>query len=135
MAYAVAGSSAACTVTVNPSGSASDFCFGIAEFSGAGAFDVDGGSSQADSGTGPAQDSITTVAANTVIVAVVSNESATGMTPLTDYTQIAESESGTNNQPVNFQYRIVSSAGAYTPGCTLGGESGGWMCQTLSFKP
>ncbi len=134
MAYAVAGASGACTVTVNPNGASSDFCFGIDEFSGVTALDVDGSDSTAATSSGPAQDSITTVAASTLILGVVSNETGAVMTPNAGYTQIAESEAGASNQPINFHFRIVTSAGANTPGCTLGGSTT-WQCQTLSFKP
>lgn len=133
-AYTVSGSSGACTITVNPNGASSDFSFSLDVFSGVTQLDVDGSVSSGNPSAGPAQDTILTVAADTLILCTVSNEAGTTMTPLTNYTEIGEAESGASNQPHSFLFRIVSSATTYTPGVTLGASTT-WMAQSLSLKP
>jgi len=136
LAYGVAPSGGACTVTVNPTGSSADLSFSIDEFAGqdASPADVDGGTSTGLSST--SSDSLTTVAADALIVGVTSHEGSTGaITPTgTGQTQIGENESNSANQCHNACFRIVTTATSYTFSWTLL-STHDWAAQTHSFKP
>jgi hypothetical protein len=132
IAYAIAGSSAANTVTVTPH-AGSDFTnMAITEFSGNNATpaDVNGGDS-AGSGT-TASDSITPGVDDALIIAVCNCQNGT-ITPNASWTQIAEDE-GSSVSPYNLMRLIISgSPSAQTPDWTV--PSGEWVAQTHSFKP
>ena len=135
IAYGVASSSGANTVTVNPAGTGNYFSYSIDEFSGQHAtpLDVDGGNSTATSTS--AADSITTVTANDLIIGCVSQTAATTVTftPGGSYTQIGEQEDSGTYQGHSAVFRIVTTAQAYSVDWTLG-TSQAWMAMTLAFK-
>ena len=135
LAYGVAPSSGACTVTVNPSGSSVDFSFGIDEFTGEAdpPSDVNGGDTQGSS-TAPS-DGITTGVDNALILGLMTHSDIIAtMAPEGAQTQISEEESNVNNQCHNFSFKIVGAAGAQTMSGTLS-VSDDWGEQTHSFKP
>jgi hypothetical protein len=137
IAYAVAESTGACTVTVNPAGGATaDISFSIDEFSGQHAtpLSVDGGGS---SGTNsdPA-DSITTATANELVTGVASwffGGGATTITPASGYTEIGEFED-LNFQVHAAEFQIVTTAQAYSVGWTFSDNTRDWHAMTASFK-
>ena len=140
IAYGVAASSGACTVTVNPQGASADHTYSINEFSGQHAtpLDVDDGASSGQNDN--PSSSITTVAADALIIGVMTHDddaaSSPAITPGASYTQIGESENNSTNQCHSLVFRIVTTAQAYTVNWTLniavGKESG---IYTASFKP
>ena len=135
LAYGIAPSSGACTVTVNPSGSSVDFSFGIDEFTGNAdpVADVNGGDTQGSS-TAPS-DGITTGVDNALILGLMTFSGIVAtMAPEGAQTQISEEESNVNNQCHNFSFKIVGAAGAQTMSGTLS-VSDDWGEQTHSFKP
>lgn len=135
IAYGVASSSGACTVTVNPNGSSAALSFSIDEFTGQDATpaDVDGGTSTGSSNT--ASDSITTVAANALIIAVSSQDGSTqALTAGAGYTTFGENETNSNNQCHHAIFRIATTATAYTPTVTSAGVTA-WGLQSHSFEP
>jgi hypothetical protein len=134
IAYGIAGGSGANTVTVDPDGSAY-ISFGINEFSGVDStpLDADGGQSTA-SDSAP-QDGITTVADNALIIGVVTqNSGSITITPDSGWTEIGESEDGSNTQPYNAMFQIVTSAGAYTASWTFAAART-WAARSASFEP
>ena len=144
IAYGNAGGSGACTVTVDPLGASHSLSFSVDEFTGADSSpsDVAGGTSQGNvNGSAfTASDSITTVAADALIIGVMSHEVDTRtLTAGTNYTTIGENETNANNQCHHAVFRIVTTAQAYTVSIDggAGGASGtpGWALQTHSFKP
>lgn len=139
LAYGFAPTTGANSVTANPSGAANDFSFGIDAFTGVDATtpaDVNGGTSTdvTISSTTPL-DSITTIAANALIIGVMSVENAgTTFTAGASYTLISENESGSGNQGHSFVFRLVTTAQAYSVDWTIG-QASIWAAQTHSFKP
>lgn len=134
IAVGVAGGSGANTVTVNPTvdNSANQLVFGIGEFSGTATssiLDVNGGSSTGSS-TSPA-DSLTTTAANSLILGVVGFQSAAAVTPGGSYTKIAEDQSALDG--FNLAYRVATTATSYTVDWTLG-SSQPWSACTVAIK-
>lgn len=139
VAYFLATSSGACTVTVDPEGNA-DCSFSIDEFSGSHAtpLDVNDGatSGQGDNPSG----SITTVADDALITGVMTHDddavSSPAITVGASYTQIGESENNSTNQCHSALFRIVTTPTAYTVDWTCniaaGKESGVFL---VSFKP
>lgn len=134
IAYALAASSGACTVTVNPQGTSADFSFSIDEFNANNAIslDVDGGVSSGTSTT-PADD-ILTVTANDLLIGIMNHDSVDQiLTPGTNYTQIGESEDNTGQEAHNAEFRIVTTATTYTVDWTVG-ASVAWNARTAAFK-
>lgn len=136
IAYAVATSSGACTVTVDPTevATGASFSFSIDEFSGQHAtpLSVDGGNSTGTSTT-PA-DSITTATANELILGcMLQDGSTTTLTPGGSYTQIGESEDNNTGQCHSLVFRIATTATAYSVDWTIG-SSEAWRAMTVSFK-
>jgi hypothetical protein len=136
IAYAVATSSGACTVTINPNAGGAYSTHYIAEWSDnhATPLDVDGGSSTGASTT--ASDAVTTIDANTLVLAMVTHGSSGSFSITEDtgggWTKLGEDE-GTANCPSACEYQIFTSAGAKTASWTFG-ASLNWAAQTLSFK-
>lgn len=134
IAYGIAPSSGANTVTVNPNGSNTYMSFSIDEFSGVDStpLDADGGTT---TGTGTAiADSITTASANALIIGVCTHNVAGSptLTPGGSYTQIGELELN-DDTAHNAVFRIATTATSYSVDWTLG-SSGSWSAQTASFK-
>jgi hypothetical protein len=136
IAYRIASASGPNTVTVDPVGSSSDLAFSIDEFSGVDTgtpLDVDGGSSTGTS-TAPA-DSITTIAANALIIAVVSFGGATTtITKGGSFTQIGQSTSTSAGQPEGCEFQIATTPTSYSANFTLG-ASRPWTVYAASFNP
>jgi hypothetical protein len=135
IAYGIALSSGACTVTVNPAGSASDMGFAIDEFSGVNStpLDVDGGVTTQGSAT--PEDTILTVTANDLVVGILSYaSSSTSITKGASYTEIGQNTSTTNAQPFGAEFAIVTTATTYTVDWTLGASRTATV-YTAAFKP
>lgn len=134
VAYGLATSSGACTVTVNPSEGSNYISFAIDEFSGVNStpLDVDGGSSTGTSTT--PSDGITTVAANSLIIGVVNWDGQRTVTPSGSYTTIQEEEDYSSYYTFSMVFRIATTATAYTVDWTLD-TSALWATKTTSFKP
>lgn len=140
IAYGVAGSSAANTITCTQSGGGGGsqaVGFAIDEFSGQHAtpLDTDGGQSTGTS-TSPS-DSLTTGVANALIIGVVIHNDNTNpsITPSGSYTEIAQdADYDADNTDYSVVYRIATTATSYTVDWTLG-SSTLWGVYTVSFKP
>lgn len=140
LAYAFATSSGTCTVTVNPGGSNADSTFSIDAFTGVHAtpLDVDGGTTVTliASGGGTFSDSLTTATANALLLGVLTHSADTRtLTAGTNYTQIGENENNSSTQCHHAEFRLVTTAQAYTVDWTAGtGESpGNCAAQTAGF--
>lgn len=137
IAYGIAPSSGANTVTINPNGGGRYSSHCVAEFSGVHAavpLDADGGSSTGSSST--ASDAVTTVDANTLVLGVMSHGSG-GNHALTEdtaggWTLLQENENA-GNAPYATAYQIFTSAGAKTASWTIA-ASVAWTAQTCAFK-
>lgn len=144
IAYGVALSSGACTISVDPAGTSS-FSFSLDEFNGQHGTpaDVAGGDTAGNApnaSTFTASDSITTVAANALLIGVMSHDVADRvLTAATNYTLIGKNETNSNNQCHAAVFRIVTTPTAYTVGVDAssagGGANPGQSMQTHSFKP
>lgn len=131
--WGLAGTSGACTLTIDGNGTNDWLSFGIDEFAVSGgntvALDVDGGSSNS-SGTNP-NDSITTLTANALIVAALSHLGAdTTIAPGASHTAISEQEVDAWH---GAEFRIATTATSYSVNWTLG-ASREWSVYTLAFK-
>jgi hypothetical protein len=136
IAYGLAPSGGANTITIDPSGTGAFLSWSIDEFSGSHAtpLDVDGGSS---TGTDSApQDSLVTLVDSDLLIGVMSfsNVAAVTITPGGSYTQIGEDEDGVNDQVHNMVFRIVTTAQSYTVDWSTG-SSVTWGAYTAAFKP
>lgn len=136
IAYAVATSSGACTVTANGNGAGNYHGYAIDEFTGQHAstpHSVDGGSSTGTSTS--ASDAITTATANELIIGVFGHGSSanSSITPGGSYTQINEEEDGIIHAPYNLVFRLATTATSYTVDFTVG-TSVNWMVLTHSFQ-
>lgn len=135
VAWAVTTAAGACTVTVDWANASTGSSFSIDEFTGQHGtpLDVDGGCSTGTSTT--PSDSLTTLTADDLLLGTVGHDgpSGTAITPGTNYTQIGEQEDNTN-QDHNMEFRIVTSAQAYTVDWTLG-SSQPWGACTVGIKP
>ena len=137
IAYGLAPSSGACTVTVNPEGTGTYIACAIDEFSGVHLttpLDVDGGSSTGTSTT--PSDSLTTLVANDLLLGVVSHSdiSTVAITPGGAYTQIGEYEDSVVTVAYNFEYRLVTAAQVYAVDWTFA-SSQTWAAYTAAFQP
>lgn len=134
IAYGIAGSSAACTVTVSPNDPQNWITASIDEFSGVDTttpLDVDGGNS---TGTSAApSDGITTGVDNALLLGVHTTGGSVTRTPGSGFTEIGEVE-GNGIAGHNFEFQIVTTAGAYTVDWTVG-SSTTWCAMSASFKP
>lgn len=136
IAYGIAPSGGADTVTFNPAGGGRYGSFTIFEFSGVDSspLDVDGSNSVGTSTT--PSDGITTSAAATVVIGCVTH-GGSGSQSITEdtgggWTLLGEVQN-TSNGPHGAEYQIFSSAGAKTAGWSLG-ASLAWVAMTASFK-
>lgn len=133
IAYGIASSGGANTVTIDPSVASAFGSFAIDEFSGvhSSPLDVNGGTSTGTSTT--PSDGITTVATNALIIGVMTHSSVATetLTPGGDYTEFGTIETP-DGSPFSAVYRIVTP-GPYTVGWTIG-NSRDWVAQTMSFK-
>lgn len=134
VAWGIALSSGACTVTVNPSGSSAELSFSLDAFTFTGtvAQDVDGGSDTGVSNT--ASDSITTAVANTLLFGVMTHGGSIRTLTPNDGTQIGESEVNSSSQCHNAIFLLAATAQAYTIDWTISDTSTTWIAQTLSLK-
>lgn len=138
LAWGVAASGGACTVTINPSGTGDYIVAAIDEFASdvgwdADPLDVDGGES---SGTGTdVGDDITTLTNPSLILGVMADYNTSAgpsITPDGGYTQIAEEEP-LDIIPYSGVFQIVTTATTYTVGWTLGSSSP-WRVYTVALK-
>lgn len=131
--YGIAGSTGACTPTVDPGGIGNYGSYSLDSFTGVHAtpLDVDGGTSTGTSTA--ASDSITTGTANALIIGVMTQSiGLTALTPGGSYTQFGEVEA-VDNSPHNAVFRVATTATSYTVDWTLA-DSSPWAAQTVSFK-
>ena len=139
IAYGLAPSAGANTVTINPDSidPPNDHCgAAIDEFSGAAnpVADVNGGDSTATSTT--ASDSMTTGVVNALVLGVMGHTGIANptLTVGAGYTQIGENENNTTQIAFNLEFQIVTTVQAYTVDWTIG-TSQNWQAQTHSFTP
>jgi hypothetical protein len=137
IAYGIAPSSGANTVTVDPVGTGVYISFSIDEFSGVSAtpLDLDG---SIVTGTGTtATRTLTTINSNALIVGLLTHDVAgvQTMTPGTGFTQIGEEEDNGNYQAHNAEFRIVTTAQSYTVDWATFSGSRTWGIHAVSFKP
>lgn len=137
IAYGIAPSSGANTVTINPTTTGNYIGVCQDEFSGVDTgspLDVNGGVSTGTSTT--AADSITTGTANALIIGVMGHRDPAGVVALTpggSYTEIGEQQDASNQEAYNAVFRIATTAQAYTVDWTIG-SSQPWFVRTASFK-
>jgi hypothetical protein len=135
IAYGIAPTSGACTVTVNPAGSSGFYSYAIDEFSGpdAAPLDVNGGTSTGE--TNSPSDSITTGVSGALIVGVVAQDnSSASWTPGSGYTELGEDETY-DGMPFAAEFKVAGGAGANTVDWATLSSSSWWAAQTASFKP
>lgn len=136
IAYGIAPSSGACTVTVNPDGADAFGAFSIDEFNASLGWEtpplaVDGGSSTGSSTT--PSDTLEVFTNSCLLIGTMFHVNGTlTISPGTGYTQIGEVESVANHDVSNL-FRVVSSAGIYTVDWTIA-SSAGWRAATAAFK-
>lgn len=134
IAYGAATSDGICTATVTPADS-TYLTFGIKAFRGQNASPLDANPGGANSSTSFANQDITTVAFNALIIGVMGHDgSGVSQTPGASYTEIGENEDNTCCQAGSLVYRIVSTPSTYTVDWTLG-DIRAWSSLLLSFKP
>lgn len=133
IAFGIAPSSAANTITIEPNGIANVMSFSIDEFSGTTPVaSVEGGSTTASDST--ASDAITTATDNELILGVMSHDGSTNsLTPAATQTQIGEDETNAADQCHNACFRIATTATSYTMSWTIG-ISVDNVAQTYSLK-
>jgi len=133
--YAISNGNGTPTVTVTWNQSCAGWFMSVDAFRGVHAtpLDVDGGVSNGTSTT-PA-DSITTVAANALIVAAMTHNGSANesITENGAWTLIHDEENGASLQCGSHIYRLAGAAGAYTASWTI--SSHAWIAGTVSFKP
>lgn len=138
IAYGIALSSGACTVTVNPAGASSDMGWVIDEFSGVDTstpLDVDGSFTVSAVGSTTPNDDITTGVVNALVLGVMSHDLAsTTITKGASYTEIGQSTSTSAAQPFSAEFRLATTASLYTVDWTLAAVRG-WGVYTASFRP
>ena len=137
LAYAIATSSGACTITANltSDGATAAYVSGaIDEFSNPNAtpLDADGGSSTGTSTT--PSDGVTSSVSNALVVGVTVPVSAVSITPDGGWTTIGEEDSNPDPVYFNLAFQIVGGAATYTPAWTFSGSSE-WVAQAIAFKP
>jgi hypothetical protein len=131
IAWGVAAGSGANTVTVNAAAGGSYGYFSVDEWSGLTQLDVAGA---ANSGTGTSATApLTTVAADTLIIAALSKSNSDSITPEGTWTEIGEEESAALVWPYSFIFKVAGSAGLHTPEWTIGG-SVAWSARAISLK-
>lgn len=136
IAYGIAPSSGANTVTIDPQGTSLYGSSAIDEFSG-----VDTGSPvdatnqvATGSSTTPAV-SITTATADALLIGCVTGGivAAGGLTPGASYTQIGELEDSAGTWDFNAVFRLATTATSYSVDWTKA-TSAGWSAITIAFK-
>lgn len=136
LAWRVATSSGAETVTVNPSGSVPFTEAAVNEYTAGATIEIDAALASATGTSAAPSRSVTTSTATGLIVGVTvpdtDTDGTTTITPGTNYTQWAETESVANCE-YNTEHRITSVAQAYTVDWTFGG-SRPWGVVTAAFK-
>jgi len=136
LGYGASTSGGACTVTIDPNGGGRYGSFTIAEWDdldSASLLDVDGGNTTGGAANAAA-DSLTTVAANTLVIGVVTHGAGAGtLTPNTGggWTELGEIESGAN-APSSSVYQYFTSAGSKTVDWSVNPPN--WSVQTMSLK-
>jgi hypothetical protein len=121
-----------CTLTVNPSGSVSDFSWSQDEFSGPTSTEI---GATPCIGTNGAPSCPITAGANALIVAVTSNEgSSLSLTEGAGWQLIGEKESNAGTQTHSAMFRIVPAAQISTASWAMGGASP-WAVQVRAWVP
>lgn len=137
LAWRVATSSGAETVTVDPSGTGAYIEVAVNEYTAGAAIEIDAAlASTTGTSAAPSRNVVTTTTAGLIVGVVVPDTDTIGaptvLTPGGSYTQWAETES-TANAEYNAQHRITSSATTYAVDWTMG-NSGPWGIMTAAFK-
>jgi hypothetical protein len=134
IAYGVAGSSGACTITINPN-DASNYWRAFAmelDDTNATPLDVNGGESTGTS-TAPS-DSLTTLVNQAFVIGVAAYaDGVVTLTPDAPNLQLDEDETA-GQQPYGVAGKILATAGATSVAWTLGGSKA-WSVYTASFAP
>ena len=131
IAYGIAPSSGANTVTVNPPNASDTFGWSQDEFSGthtSAPLDVDGGNTTGSGTT--ASDDITTGTANALVVGLIGSGSADTHTAGSGYTKFGNDAAALTNFDAQFQ--VVTTATSYTVNWTS--TFNNWTACTISFK-
>jgi hypothetical protein len=136
IAYGIAPSSGACTVTVDPAGASGSYgSFCIDEFSGVHATPLDSAFvERTDPATTTALVEITTVAADALVVAVTHVIADTSHTPTGGWTEIGELTDNAATYNFNTVFQIVTDPDEYIPTWTIGGSTT-HRSAAISFKP
>jgi hypothetical protein len=135
--YAFAGSSGACTVTVDPQSNSTSVA--IHEFSGiTNTTPIDVQDQNTGNTSTPSGGPITTTNASDLLFAAVTTDAwgaanTETITPDADYTQMQEYEDGDSYSVVNTQYRIVSATLTDTANWTLF-QNWNWAGWVVAFK-
>lgn len=137
LAWRVATSSGAETVTINPSGSGSYIEGTVNEYTAGATIEIDAALASATGNSTAPSRSVTTSTVNGLILGVTVPDTdtiaaPTSLTPGGSYTQWAEQESVTNTE-FNAEQRVTSVAQAYTVDWAQG-NSGPWGVVTAAFK-
>lgn len=132
--YALAPSSGADTVTVDPSNATDDLTYVIDEFSGVSASTpLDVAMTALNTGTGTAVTvSITTTTDNALIIGVMGIDGTT-TTITEDFTLIGEHEDNVADEALSVQFRLAGAAGTYSMTWTLG-ASRTWQAYAIAFR-
>lgn len=138
IAWGVAASSGACTVTVNPAGADATHAgsYSIDEFSGqhASPASVDGGTTTGQTAA-TISDTITTATVNELLIAAASHDGASNaFTVSGGGTAIGQNITNANNQMHAAQFRLVTTATAYTLSWAVTGSATAGAVQSYSFK-
>src|SRR3990167_2053166 len=136
IAFGIAPSAGACTVTIDPDNGSNYISASIDEFSGVAdpPEDVNGGSTEGNSTT-PA-DSLTTLTADALLLGVMGHASFLNpsLTPGAGYTQIGEYEDNQTIVAHNAVFRLVTTAQAHTIDWTVA-DAVLWEASSEAFKP
>lgn len=136
LAYGIASSSGACTVTIDPDGATLYGSSAIDEFSGVNTSTPVDASTQTATGTSTTPSvSITTATTGALIFGVVSGEnvSSGGLTPGSGFTQIGELEDSSNTWDFNAEFKLATSATSYTVDWAKA-TSAAWSAMAIAFK-
>jgi hypothetical protein len=133
VAYGIAPSAGANTVTVDPSGTGNYINACIDEFSGVHAtpLDINGGESTGTSTT--PSDGLITLTDGALVIGVMAKIGSSTHTVGSGYTLI-DSDTTLVRQAYAAEFQIVGAAGAYTPDFTIGATDD-WTMISVAFKP
>lgn len=125
----------ACTITINPEGTAAYCSYMIIELGGVAAAPDDGADTNTGTGTAVSAGPITPTVSGDIIIAGMTSMASgqVSIAPDGDYTQLDEYENGAAAMHMNVQYRVYNSTTADTANWTLG-SSLGWIGGMMAFK-